>query len=69
MDLFELVKKPLERISTYPLINFEIQRCQPNEPKFNCAYSKNNLLNSVTQGAYVLNLDEFANIKTDWAVY
>ena len=56
-------------MSAYPLINFEIQRYQPNEPKFNCAYSKNNLLNNVTQGAYVLNLNEFANIKTDWTVY
>ena len=28
----------------HPLINFEIQKCFQNEPRFNGVYSRNNLL-------------------------
>ena len=37
----------------HPLINFEIQKCYQNEPKFNCVYSRNNLP-KIKDGAYVI---------------
>ena len=49
----------------YPLTNFEIQKYYQNEPKFNGAYSRNNLPN-LKDRAYVINLDEFKSIETYW---
>ena len=43
------------------LTNFEIQTYYQNEPKFNCAYSRNNLPNT-KGGAHVVNLDEYESI-------
>ena len=48
-----------------PLTNYDIQKYYQNEPKFNGAYSKNNL-SKIKDGAYVLNLDEFKSIGTHW---
>ena len=42
----------------HPLTSFEIQKYYQNEPRFNCVYSRNNLLNKIKDGAYVINLDE-----------
>ena len=50
-------------MSTHPLINFEIQKCYQNEPKFNGVYSRNNLP-KIKDGTYVINLDEFKSIGT-----
>ena len=49
----------------HPLNNFEIQKYYQNEPKFNSAYSRNNL-SKIKDGAYILNLDEYKSIGTHW---
>ena len=50
----------------HPLRNFEIQKFYHNEPRFNGVYSRNNLLKKIIDGAYVINLDEYADIGTPW---
>ena len=42
-----------------------MQKYYQNKPKFNCAYSKSDLP-KIKDGAYVINLDEFKSIGTDW---
>ena len=49
----------------HPLKNFEIQKYYQNEPTFHGVYSRNNLL-KIEDGAYVINLDEYQSIRTDW---
>ena len=49
------------------LTNFEIQRYYQNEPKFNGVYSRSNLP-KITDGAYVINLNEFESIGNHWIV-
>ena len=39
--------------------NFEIQKYYQNKPKFNSAYSRDNLP-GIRGGAYVINLDEYS---------
>ena len=51
-------------MSPHPLTNFEIQKYQ-NEPKFNGAYSRNNL-SKVNYWAYIINIDEYESIGTHW---
>ena len=41
----------------HPLTNFELERVYENEPKFNGVYSRNNLPETIKNGAYVINLD------------
>ena len=53
-------------IPPHPLTNFEIQAYHQNEPRFNGAYSRDNLTNKVKNGAYVINLDEYRDIGTHW---
>ena len=48
-----------------PLTNFEIEKYYQNEPKFNGAYSRNNLP-KIKDGAYLINLDEFKSIGSHW---
>ena len=50
-------------MSPHPLINFEIQKCYKNEPKFNGVYSRNNL-SEIKYGTYIINLDEYESIGT-----
>ena len=50
---------------SHPLANFEIQKYYENEPKFNGAYSGNNLP-KIKDGEYVINLDEYESIGTHW---
>ena len=50
----------------HPLRNFEIQKFYQNEPRFNGVYSRNNLPKKIIDGAYVINLDEYADIGTHW---
>ena len=52
----------------HSLTNFEIQRYYRNEPRFNIAYSRNNLPKTIKDGAYVINLDEYADVGTHWIV-
>ena len=58
---------------SHPLKNFEIkmyyqsdaQLSSKNEPKFNGVYSRNSLP-KIKDGVYVINLDEFKSIGTQW---
>ena len=49
----------------HPLANFEIQKYDQNEPRFNAVYCIDNLL-KIKDGAYVINLDEYSDIRTHW---
>ena len=51
----------------HPLTNFEIQIYYQNEPKFNGLYSRDNLT-EMRKGAYVIDLDEYCDIRTHWVV-
>ena len=51
----------------HPLTNFEMQKCYENEPKFNGVYSRN-ILPKIKDGVYIINLDEYGSIGTDWIV-
>ena len=49
-----------------PLQNFEIQTYYQNEPRFNGVYSRDNLLNEIKNGAYIINLDKHSDNGTHW---
>ena len=48
------------------LTNFEIQRYYENELRFHGVFSRNNLPKKIKDGAYVINLDEYADVGTHW---
>ena len=50
----------------HPLTNLEIREYYQNEPRFNGAFSRDNLPNNIKNGAYVINLDEYRDIETHW---
>ena len=50
----------------HPLTNFEIQKYYENEQKFNGVFSRDNLPKKIKDGAYVINLDEYADVGTHW---
>ena len=52
----------------HPLTNFEIQKCYQNEPRFSGVFSRNNLPKKIKDGAYIINLDENADVGTHWIV-
>ena len=49
----------------HPLTNFEIQKYYQNEPRFHGVYSRYNLP-KIKDGAYIINLDEYSDIRTHW---
>ena len=49
-----------------PLINFKIEVYYRNEPRFIGVYSRDNLPDKIKDGAYVVNLDEYSDIRTHW---
>ena len=53
----------------HPLTNFEIQKCYQNGPRFNGVSSRNNLPKKIEDGAYVINLDEYADVGTLGLLY
>ena len=53
-------------MSPYRLTNFEIQKYHENEPWFNGFYSRSNLSEKIKDGAYVINLEEYADVGTHW---
>ena len=53
-------------IPSNPLTNFEIQKYNKNEPRFNGVFSGNNLPKKIKDGAYLINLDEYADVGTHW---
>ena len=46
--------------------NFEIQEYYQNEPRFNISYFRDNLAKTIKDGAYVINLDEYADVGSHW---
>ena len=50
--------------SPHSLTNFNIQSYYQNEPIFNDVFSRNNLPKKIKDGAYVINLDEYADVCT-----
>ena len=50
----------------YPLTNFEVQIYYQNEPRFNDVYSRDNLSFKIKDGAYIINLGEYSDIRTQW---
>ena len=53
-------------VPPHPLTNFEIQEYYQNEPRFNGVFSRDNLTNTIKNGASVINLDEYHDIGTHW---
>ena len=53
-------------IPPHLLTNFEIQKYYKNEPRLNDVFSRNNLPKKIKDGAYIINLDEYANVGTHW---
>ena len=49
----------------HSLTNFEIQKYYKNELRFNGVFSRNNLPKRI-DGAYIINLDEYADVGTYW---
>ena len=48
------------------LANFEIQKYYQNELRFNGFFSRDNLANKIKDGAYVINLDKYADVGMHW---
>ena len=44
-----------------------MQEYYQNEPRCNGVFSRDNIPNSIKNGAYVINLDEYHDIGTHWA--
>ena len=53
-------------MSPHSLTNFEIQKYYKNEPRFNDVFSRNNLPKKIKDEAYVINLDEYADVGMHW---
>ena len=43
-----------------------LKKYYENEPGFNGVYSRDNLPKMIKNGAYVINLDEYADVATNW---
>ena len=57
-------------ILPHPLTDFATRKYYQNESRFNGVYSRDNLPNKIKDGAYVINLDEYADFGTHWiAIY
>ena len=50
----------------HPSTIFKILEYYKNEPRFNSVYSRDNLPKTIKNGAYVINLDEYADAGTHW---
>ena len=61
---YESSIKKKSLIPPHPLTNFEIKKYHENEPRFNFVYSRDNLPKTIKNGAYVINLDEYADVGT-----
>ena len=51
---------------SHALTNFEIEKYYKNEPRFNGAFSRNNLPKKIKDRDYIINLDEYTNVGTHW---
>ena len=48
------------------LTNFETHKYYKNEPRFNSIFSRKNLFKEIEDGAYIIDLDEYADVYTHW---
>ena len=53
-------------MAPHPLTNFETQEYYKSEPRFNDAYSRDNLPKTIKNGRYVINVDEYEDLGTHW---
>ena len=53
-------------MTPHPLTRFEIEAYYQNEPRFNEICSRDNLSHKIKDGAYVINLDAYSDIRTHW---
>ena len=58
------LKKALIFPKPHPLTNIEITNYYKDEPRFNGVYSRNKFPKTIKNGAYVINLDEYADVGT-----
>ena len=54
-------------MSPHPLTNFDIQKYYHNQPRFNGVCSRDKLP-KIKDGACVINLDEYSDIRSHWIV-
>ena len=50
------------------LTNFEMKKYQHEPRFFNEVYWRDNVPDKITNGAYVINFDEYSDIRTHWIV-
>ena len=50
----------------HPLANFAIQKYYENEPRSITVFSRDNLPKKIKDGAYIINLDQYADTGTHW---
>ena len=48
------------------MTNIEIQKYYQNKPRFNGVYCRDNLPDKIKDGAYVIKVDEYADVRTHW---
>ena len=48
------------------LTNFEMQKYDQNEPRFDRVFSRDNLATKIKDGYYVINLNEHEDVGTHW---
>ena len=53
----------------HPLTNYEIQKFYQNELIFHSVYWRDNLLDQIKDGEYIINLDEYNDIGTHWIAF
>ena len=53
-------------LTPHTLTDFEIQEYYQSEPRFNGVFSRDNLPNTIKNGAYVIIFDEYRDIGTHW---
>ena len=56
-------------IPPHPLTKLEIKEYYENKPRSNGVFSRENLPKTIKDRAYVINLDEYADVATHWIVF
>ena len=51
------------------LRNLEMKKYYHDEPRFNGAFSRDNLPDKIKDGTYIINLDQYSNIGTYWITF
>ena len=59
-----VLKLKTDLIPLHPLTNFEIEEYYENEPRIKGVHSRDNLLKTIKNCSYVINLDEYAHVGT-----